>query len=1054
MLENFLHFVLKQRLLVILGSVILLAAGIVAWRNLPIDAFPDVTNQQVMILTQAPGLAPEEVERLITYPIEIDMGGLPDVTQVRSLSKTGLSQVIIIFEDDVDIYFARQVVFERLAQVKDELPEGVEPELGPISTGLGEIYQYVLKSGYYCPEHKPVWAETDGQCPQCGMDLVKAKESLMDLRTIQNWVISPQLRRLQGVTEINSFGGFVKQYHVIPDPALLLKYDITLDQILEALQANNANAGGSFIERDWEQINVVSKGLAESIADIESIVLKSETGTPVYLRDVAEIQIGHQTRTGAVTQDGKGEVVIGMVIMLKGSNSKHVVDRVRSEIPQIQKSLPPGVKILPFYDRTSLIQACIRTVSSALFQGMIFVILVLFVILWDFRAALAVAVSLPITASVTFLLMGWRGVTGNLMSLGGLVIAIGMVVDGSIVVTENIVRHMREKADSAAARIPIAFEAVREVARPVIFAILIIVIVFVPLFTLESMEGKMFKPLALTICFALAGSLLASLTIVPVLSSIVVKRKTGSGGENLLVRLIHRIYMPVLTTAVRARWITVAIGFGVMVLSFSVLGKIGTEFLPPLNEGALAINVVRLPTASIKGSSLQATEMEKRLLAKFPEIETIVTKTGRAEIAEDPMGPEQNDVFVMLKPNYEKEFGRSREELVQQINRELSVIPGIRPAFSQPIALRVNELISGIKSDVAVKIFGGDMDVLRTTAETIAPVLSEIEGAADVKIEQVSGFAQIEVRMNRYALARHKINIEDINLLVETAVGGGVATTVYEGQKRFAVQVRFPLEKRRDIDTIKKILVHSPAGYNIPLGELATVEEVDVPAQVSREDSIRRLIVECNVRGRDLGSFVAEAQQKLAPIENDLPEGYRFAWGGQFENQQRAMSRLRFVVPVAILLIFVMLFSSLNSFKSAALILVNLPFALVGGILAIFFLDISLSVAASVGFIALLGVAVENGLVLVSFFEQLRAGGMKVYDAVIEACRLRVRPLVMTTFTTLMGLLPMLYATGSGSEIQKPLVAVIFGGLITSLCLTLIILPVLYIIFNRDEAVL
>jgi len=533
MLDNFLHFVLKQRLLVILGGVILLAAGVLAWRNLPIDAFPDVTNQQVMILTQAPGLAPEEVERLITYPIEIDMGGLPDVTQVRSLSKTGLSQVIIIFKDDVDIYFARQVVFERLAQVKDELPEGVEPELGPISTGLGEIYQYVLKSGYYCPEHRNVFAETEDQCPRCGMELVKAEEDLMDLRTLQNWVISPQLRRLPGVTEINSFGGFVKQYHVIPDPALLLKYDITLDQILEALKANNANAGGSFIERDFEQINVVSKGLVQGISDIENIVLKSKTGTPVYLKDVANIQIGHQTRTGAVTQDGKGEVVIGMVIMLKGSNSKHVVDRVRAEIPQIQKTLPPGVKILPFYDRTSLIQACIRTVSSALFQGMTFVILVLFVILWDFRAALAVAISLPITASVTFLLMGWRGVTGNLMSLGGLVVAIGMVVDGSIVVAENIARHMREKADSEASRIPIAFEALREVARPVIFAILIIVIVFVPLFTLESMEGKMFKPLALTICFALAGSLLASLTIVPVLSSILVKRKTGGGGENL-----------------------------------------------------------------------------------------------------------------------------------------------------------------------------------------------------------------------------------------------------------------------------------------------------------------------------------------------------------------------------------------------------------------------------------------------------------------------------------------------------------------------------------------
>ncbi len=651
MLDNFLHFVLKQRLLVILGSVILLAAGVVAWLNLPIDAFPDVTNQQVMILTQAPGLAPEQVERLITYPIEIDMGGLPDVTQVRSLSKTGLSQVIIIFEDDVDIYFARQVVFERLAQVKDELPEGVEPELGPISTGLGEIYQYALKSGYYCPEHKKVWAESEGQCPRCGTELVKAEEGLMDLRTLQNWVISPQLRRLPGVTEVNSFGGFVKQYHVIPDPALLLKYDITLDEILEALKANNANAGGSYIERDWEQINVVSKGLVQGISDIENIVLKSEAGTPVYLKDLAEIQIGHQTRTGAATQDGEGEVVLGMVIMLKDSNSKHVVDRVRTEIPQVQKTLPPGVKILPFYDRTSLIQACIRTVSTALVQGVALIVLILFVLLWDIRAALTVAITLPMTAAATFLFMGWSGLTGNLMSLGGLVVAIGILVDGAIVVVENVARHMREKADSDESRTSVALGALREVARPVLFAVLIIVIVFVPLFSLESLEGKMFKPLALTVCFALAGSLLVTLTTVPVLSSMLVKRKAGGTDDHLIVRHLHRFHALMLKGAIRMKWFTVAVIVAIAAFTAFLLPGIGTEFLPQLNEGALAINVVRLPTASIKGSVLQATEIEKRLLDKFPEIETVVTKTGRAEIAEDPMGPEQNDVFVMFKPN-------------------------------------------------------------------------------------------------------------------------------------------------------------------------------------------------------------------------------------------------------------------------------------------------------------------------------------------------------------------------------------------------------------------
>ena len=1053
MLDKFIHFVLKQRFLVILGSILLLGAGVAAWKNLPIDAFPDVTNEQVMILTDASGLTPAEVERLVTFPIEIGMGGLPDVKQIRSLSKTDLSQVIVTFEDHVDTYFARQLVFERLAQVRDELPEGAETELGPISTGLGEIYQYVLETGFYCPEQKQIWSDADGKCRECRTNLIKSEHSLMDLRTIQNWTISPQLRRLGGVNEINSFGGFVKQYHVIPDPSLLIKYGVSLDEILNALGANNSNAGGKFIVRDWEQLNVVSKGLIEDISDIENIVLKAEGGTPVYLKNIASIEIGHQTRNGAVTKDGKGEVVIGMVIMLKGSNSKHVVDRVHAEIPQIQKSLPPGVKISPFYDRTSLIQACIKTVSSALGQGVILIILVLCIVLWDIRAALAVAISLPMTAAITFLIMGWKGITGNLMSLGGLVVAIGMIVDGAIVVIENIARHMREKADSDESRIPIAFEAVREVARPVIFAILIIVIVFIPLFTLESMEGKMFKPLALTICFAMIGSLVATFTIVPVLGSIMVKRTTVNGGNNFLIRFIHRLYMPMLDTAVRGRWITIAIAAAVMVVSFSVLPKIGTEFLPPLNEGAVAINVVRLPTASIKGSVLQTSEIEKRLLAKFPEIETVVSKTGRAEIAEDPMGPEKNDIFVMLKPDYESRFGRSREELVQEINRELSVFPGIKPAFSQPIALRVNELISGIESDVAVKIFGDDIEVLRTTAEKIAPILSGIKGASDVKTEQVSGFSQIEIRMNRKALARHMINIENINLLVRTAIGGSVASTVFEGQKRFDVQVRFPLENRRDIDVLEQILVPSPAGYNVPLGELVTIQEVEVPAQISREDSTRRLIVECNVRGRDMGSFVTEAQQLLASIESDLPEGYRLVWGGQFENQQRAMKRLKMVVPAAILLIFLMLFCSLNSFKRAILILVNLPFALIGGILAIYFLNINLSLAASVGFIALLGIAVENGLVLVSFFDQLRAEGKKVGEAVIEACRLRVRPLMMTTLTTLAGLLPMLYTTGSGSEIQQPLVAVIFGGLISSLCVTLIILPVLYILFNRDETI-
>ena len=1048
MLDRILHFVLHQRLLVILGAILLLGAGAIAWSRLPIDAFPDVTNVQVMILSQAPGLPPSEVERLITSPIEIEMGGLPSVRQVRSLSRSGLSQVVVVFDDNVDTYFTRQVVFERLAAAKESLPEGIEPELGPISTGLGEIYQYVLESGYYCPTHTQFWSREAGQCGECSSPLLKSSHELMDLRTLQDWTVAPLLRRLPGVNEMNSFGGFVKQFHVIARPDDLLKYKVSLKEILEALPANNANAGGGFVEKGWEQYDVVSMGLAHGIPDLERIVIAGEGGTPVYLKDVADVRIGRQTRYGVLTKDGRGEAVAGMAIMLRGSNSKDVVDRVRATIPDIQKTLPPGVRITPFYDRTSLIEACIRTVSDALLQGGVFIIVILFLVLWDIRAAVCVALSLPITAAGTFLLMGWQGVTANLMSLGGLAIAVGMIADGAVVVIENITRHMGEKATTPLSRIQIAYDAAREVIRPVTFAILIILVVFLPLFTLEAMEGKMFKPLALTMCFAMAGSLVASLTIIPAVGSLLVKRSAGHAHGNFLVRLIQALYSPILRLALRGRWITVAAAAGVMVGTAAFLPFIGTEFLPKLEEGALAINVVRLPTANADGSAQQCTEIERRLLANFPEITTVVSKTGRAEIAEDPMGPEQSDIFIMLKPREEREGTRSKEQLIDAIREELDAIPGIKPGFSQPIALRVNELISGIKSDVAVKIFGQDMNTLRSTAETIAPILTGIRGANDIKIEQVSGFTQIEVQMDREKMARHKVNAADINLLIETAVGGKIATTLYEGQKRFAVLVRFPLDRRRDAAALERLLVPTPTGYNVPLGQLATIKDVDVPAQISREDASRRLLVECNVRNRDIGSFIREARSKVAAIESKLPEGYRIAWGGQFENQQRAMARLRLVVPVALLLIFVMLFSSLGSLKSALLVFVNLPFALVGGVATMYLFKIDLSVPAAVGFIALFGVAVGNGLVLVTFFDQLRAAGKRLREAIFEACRLRVRPLVMTTLVTTLGLLPMLYARGSGSEIQRPLAAVIFGGLITSLALTLIILPVLYALVN------
>lgn len=1015
MLNNFIKFILTQRLMVCMAAVGLSVAGVIAWRLLPIDAFPDVTNVQVMVLADAPGLASVDVEQRVTFPVEKSLQGLPQVRQVRSMSKAGFSQVIVVFEDDVDTYFARQLVFERLQAAKEQLPAGVEPEMGPISTGLGEIYQYTLESETRSP---------------------------MELRTIQDWLVSPQLRSIAGVNEVNSFGGFVKQYHVLVEPARLLKYKLTLTDVLEGLERNNANSGGSFLTRGWEQSYVRGVGLFQDIADIGDVVLHAKDGTPVYLKDVAEVKIGPQTRQGAVSKDGKGETVAGMVIMLRGANSKFVVDSVKKAIPAIQASLPKDVTIKPFYDRTSLIQACIKTVSDALMQGGIFVVLVLFLFLGNFRGAVIVALALPFTAFITFILMGWQGVTANLMSLGGLALALGMVVDASIVVTENIARLLSERSSQKVLRGTIVYEAIAEVARPIVFAILIIVVVLLPLFTLEQMEGKMFKPLATTMCFAMAGSLIAALTIVPVLCSLFLKgHKTTR--DNFSIRVLKVVYRPILSAALRFRWVTVAVAVALFAATMFLVPRLGTEFLPQLDEGSLAINVVRLPSASLEGSVAVGTVMEQRLL-KFPEVETVVTKTGRAEISEDPMGPEQNDLVIMLHPEKEWKTGRTKEELVDAIKADLAVIPGVRLSFSQPIALRVNELISGVKSDLAVKVFGPDLDVLKPQADKIASIMGGIRGAEDVKVEQISGAAQVEVIADRRAIARYKIDLADINELIETAVGGKVATTMIEGQMRFAVLVRFPEKNRNDIEALGRLLVPAPDGTRVPLARLAKIVETESPAQVSREKGMRRVVVECNIRGRDMGSFVSETQSSLQSLTQALPTGTFIEYGGQFENQQRAMKRLGVVVPVSILLIFLMLFSALGSVRSALLVIVNLPFALVGGILTMVAFKINLSVSTAIGFIVLFGTAVENGVMLVTFFNQLRQEGLSTADAVRRGCELRLRPLMMTSLTTLLGLLPMMYATGSGSEIQKPLAAVILGGLASSLALTLIVLPAIY----------
>lgn len=1011
-------WLLRQRLLVVLAAIVLSAIGLVAWRSLPIDAFPDVTNTQVMILSQAPGLAATDVEDRISYPIEQVMRGLPRVVQVRSLSKAGLSQVVVIFEDNTDTYWTRQQVFERLSIAREQLPPGVEPELGPISTGLGEIFQYTLEGD---------------------------SASAMELRTLQDWLVAPLLKPIPGVNEVNSFGGHVRQVQVLISPDKLLEYELTLEDVATALEKNNANAGGGVIVRDWEQVYLRGVGLLDGPQDVENVVLRAREGSPLLVRDIAEVVIGAETRQGAVTRDGKGEAVAGMIIMLKGENARDVVDRVRSAIGNIQENLPDGVRLNVFYDRTTLIQACIATVRNALLEGGVFVILVLFLFLAELRTALIVVLSLPLTFLASFIVMGWAGLSSNLMSLGGLAFSVGMVVDASIVVVENVRRHLAHALPETPAREVVA-RAVVEVARPVSFSVLIIAIILVPLFTLQGIEGKMFAPLAGTMLIALLVSLLVAFTIIPALADLLLRKVPER--EFAVTRRLHDGYLRLLERALVRPRITLGVSLAVMLGTLALVPFVGTEFMPPLDEGAIAINIVRLPNASLEGSVQVATVIEKRL-AKFQEVQTVVSKTGRAEISEDPMGPEQTDVIIMLKPHGKWESGRDREELVAAMQSDLSTIPGLRYSFSQPIALRVNELISGVKSDLAVKIFGPDLDLLKEYADKAAAVLQDVEGSSDVKVEQISGMEQLDVRIDRQAAARLGISIADINETIELAVAGRQATTLIEEQRRTAVVLRYPAENRTRQTDLERLLVAAPGGERVPLAQLATFDQIETPLQVSRENGMRRVVAETNVRGRDLGGFVAEVQERMHPLVKELPTGYHLEYGGQFENQQRAMKQLALVVPVALLLILTLLFLALGSIGSSLLVLLNLPFALVGGVIAVVIFRMPLSVSAAVAFIVLLGVAVQNGVVLVAFFRQLRDSGKSVADTVRIGCDLRFRPLLMTALTSFIGHLPMLYAKGSGADIQKPLAVVVMGGLITSTLLTLVVLPTLYVTAHR-----
>lgn len=1023
MVEKLSEYAVRQRFIVLILAVVAVGIGIYSAINLPIEAYPDVTNVQVQVFTETPTLAALEVEKLISFPIESVMNGIPGVTQVRSLSKNGLSIVTVAFKDSTDLYFARQQVFERLKQAEGRLPAGLaEPEMGPITTGMGQIYQYVVEG--------------------------KSKD-ITELRTLEDWNVKYQLRTVPGVTDILSFGGLVKQYQVLVDPAKLITYHIHLNDVFEALAKNNANVGGGFIEHSSEQYIVRGVGVVKTPQDIENIVVRAESGTPVYVRNVADVVVGPEVRQGAVSMNGKGEVVTGIVLQLKGENSRSVINHVKDKVGEINKSLPAGVKVRSFYDQAELVEKSVGTVQEALIEGGILVILILSLFLGNIRSALIVATTIPLSILIAFTLMRYQGLSANLMSLGGLAIGIGMMVDGSVVMVENIFRHLTEERDGKLSVSELVIRSAKEVARPIAFAIGIIIIVFLPLFTLQGIEGKMFTPMAFTIGFAMLGSLIVSLTLAPVLCVILLKRDAREW-ENPVLKWLGKHYGPILEWIMARRVLVVACCAGAMLASFALVPKLGSEFLPEMDEGSVMIRATLLPSVSLDQSLQMAQKMEK-IMMTFPEATDVVSKIGRAEIGGDPEDVNNIEIYVGLTPKSEWKTAKTKEELVDAMRTRLSNMPGAVYSFSQPIATRVDELISGVKAQVAVKLFGSDLDVLSHKADEIQRAMSKVKGVADLQVEQTAGLAQLNIEVDRNAIARYGINVSDVNDVIETAIAGKAASQLLEGDKRFDIVVRLPKSLREDIDKIRELQVQSPGDEHIPLSQIAKISIDEGPTMIQREDSQRRVAIQCNVSGRDVGSFVGDAQ-KAVTSQIKLPPGYYITWGGQFENQQRANATLAIVVPITIFLVFLLLFINFGSLKNAGLIILNLPFALTGGIWGLYLRGMHISVSASVGFIALFGVAVLNGVVMVTCFNQLRQEGAPLSEAIRTGVRMRLRPVLMTALVASLGLVPLMFSNGTGSEVQKPLATVVVGGLITSTLLTLLVLPTLYGWFEEKSA--
>lgn len=1053
MINAILDFSIRQRWLVIIAVLGMAALGAWNFTRLPIDAVPDITNVQVQINANAPGYSPLEVEQRITFPIETAMGGLPHLQYTRSLSRYGLSQVTVVFADGTDIYFARQLVNERIQQVKDQLPTGIETAMGPVSTGLGEIYMFAV-------EAKPGARNGNGEAI-----------SPIELRTVQDWIIKPQLRTVPGVVEVNTIGGFEKQFHVLPDPARLMAYKLSFRDIMTALAANNANVGAGYIERNGEQYLVRTPGQVSNADDIKGIVIGSRHGVPVRISDVAEVREGRELRTGGATLNGE-ETVLGTAMLLIGENSRTVSQRVAAKLEEIARSLPEGIVARTLYDRTHLVEATIATVEKNLIEGALLVILILFLILGNFKAAVATACVIPLSMLFTITGMVENKVSANLMSLGA--IDFGIIIDGAVIIVENCLRllaeeqHKRGRILTRAERFETILAGSREVIKPSLFGTLIIAVVYLPVLTLTGVEGKMFTPMALTVLMALLGASILSITFVPAAVALLVTGRV-SEKENWFMRGSRRIYVPLLAASIRNRGLVAGLAALLVIATGLAASRMGGEFIPSLDEGDVAVQALRVPGTSLTQSLEMQAALEKRLL-QIPEVKEVFARTGTAEVATDPMPPSISDGYVMLKPREQwPDPRKSKAALVTEIEKASGEIAGSNYELSQPIQLRFNELISGIRSDVGVKIFGDDLDTLIQVAAQVQTVLQAIPGAADAKTEQVAGLPVLTVKLNRPALSRLGLSVADVQGLVEIAVGGKSAGLVFEGDRRFDLVVRLPEHLRSDIDAIKNLPIPLPPSEaqatavravwgNSPLSQvrytpLSSVAEIQIapgPNQISRENGKRRIVVSANVRNRDLGSFVSDAQRQIAE-KVKLPAGYWIGWGGQFEQLVSATKRLTIVVPIALLLIFLLLFMSLGSFADATLVFSGVPLALTGGVAALLLRGIPLSISAGIGFIALSGVAVLNGLVIIAFIQKLRVEGRRIYEAVEEGALTRLRPVLMTALVASLGFVPMAIATGAGAEVQRPLATVVIGGIISSTILTLLVLPALYVLFRRED---